>query len=492
MALLDAFKNMNIFGARTPSYLEGVVDPEKLKQAQQQSLVQGLLGTAVGYLAQPKNQNYGSAVPYLAKGFMQGMQQAQSPYQNLERDLLMKQKFDEMKRAETKRKDLERLRGDIYKMKDVTTQVPTNQYDAIVKPGADGTTQIAPNMNFVQQTENKVTQEPVYNEAAMNELQIKYPEAYAQIIQNRKAQAEVAKLEAEAAAKGGTDLNISKLNPKDFTRESWIEYSTPNSPFYGDTRILDGVTPEVQAKLAETNAKIKWEYGVDSGIVKQPKVNEITNKDVKEGNRSLVTLPYSNEEVVPQIIDLGLSGKAREKLKIEQPLKQKGLRQSAEALRNERKKIRDVINSGALSKISGVQGVFPSIPGGEAANAEALLENIKNNEFLNNYRSVKETGGGFGSLTEKEGERLESLRTSLSKAQSPEQLEAILVELDDILAKQELSDYEGYMSVYGEYNYNPKVLPDFTTKYQGATDTDLTSGFQQTNTMNEADKIIGL
>ena len=70
MALLDAFKNMNIFGARTPSYLEGVVDPEKLKQAQQQSLVQGLLGTAVGYLAQPKNQNYGSAVPYLAKGFM--------------------------------------------------------------------------------------------------------------------------------------------------------------------------------------------------------------------------------------------------------------------------------------------------------------------------------------------------------------------------------------------------------------------------------------
>ena len=104
MALLDAFKNMNIFGARTPSYLEGIVSPQQLEQAKQQSLVQGLLGTAVGYLAQPKNQGYGSAVPYLAKGYLQGMQSAQSPFQNLERDVLMKQKFDELQRNQAERK----------------------------------------------------------------------------------------------------------------------------------------------------------------------------------------------------------------------------------------------------------------------------------------------------------------------------------------------------------------------------------------------------
>lgn len=100
MGLLDAFKNTNIFGARRPTYLEGIATPEQLKQAEQQSLVQGLLGTAVGYLAQPKNQGYGSAIPYLAKGYLQGMQSAQSPYQGLERDVLMKSKFQDIQREQ--------------------------------------------------------------------------------------------------------------------------------------------------------------------------------------------------------------------------------------------------------------------------------------------------------------------------------------------------------------------------------------------------------
>lgn len=113
MALLDSFKNMNIFGARTPSYLEGIVSPQQLEQAKQQSLVQGLLGTAVGYLAQPKNQGYGSAVPYLAKGYLQGMQSAQSPFQNLERDVLMKQKFEDIQRDKTQRDKRQKLIEDL-------------------------------------------------------------------------------------------------------------------------------------------------------------------------------------------------------------------------------------------------------------------------------------------------------------------------------------------------------------------------------------------
>jgi len=106
----------NIFGARTPTYLEGLITSDQLKQAQQQSLFQGLLGTAVGYLAQPKNQNYGSAVPYLAKGYLQGMESAQAPFSNLEKDVLMKAKFKDIEReqtlAEQKRKMTEQLLND--------------------------------------------------------------------------------------------------------------------------------------------------------------------------------------------------------------------------------------------------------------------------------------------------------------------------------------------------------------------------------------------
>ena len=82
----------NIFGAGTSLDMDrykkaGLLakDGSDFKKAKTQSLARGLLGTAVGYLAQPQNQDYGSIVPYLAKGYQQGMTQAQAPFDNLEK-----------------------------------------------------------------------------------------------------------------------------------------------------------------------------------------------------------------------------------------------------------------------------------------------------------------------------------------------------------------------------------------------------------------------
>jgi len=99
MAFLDSFSNplegMNVFGARAPSYMDSLLDPATLEKVKQQSLVQGLLGTAATYLAQPKNQRYGSALPYLGKAFMGGMQQSQDVYDKATQDYLTKQKFEQ-------------------------------------------------------------------------------------------------------------------------------------------------------------------------------------------------------------------------------------------------------------------------------------------------------------------------------------------------------------------------------------------------------------
>lgn len=101
MAFLDSFTNplegMNIFGAKAPSYMGGILDQNEIDKLKQQSLVQGLLGTAATYLAQPKNQRYGSALPYLGKAFMGGMQQAQGVYDQATQDAIMKQKIDQAK-----------------------------------------------------------------------------------------------------------------------------------------------------------------------------------------------------------------------------------------------------------------------------------------------------------------------------------------------------------------------------------------------------------
>ena len=72
----------NIFGAGGDGNTQQMIDlgllaPDAKDKAQSQSLMRGLLGTAVGYAAQPKNQGYGSGLPYIAKGLQQGMTAAQ-------------------------------------------------------------------------------------------------------------------------------------------------------------------------------------------------------------------------------------------------------------------------------------------------------------------------------------------------------------------------------------------------------------------------------
>lgn len=176
----------NIFGARTPTYLEGLITPEQMKKAEQQSLFQGLLGTAVGYLAQPKNQMYGSAIPYLAKAYGQGMQMAQTPYSNLERDLLMKEKFDQMRIEKQRQEDLTKLQGNLYTTTPAQT-VTTSDYMPIIKTGADASVQIAPSFERYNVQETTIAPEQrQLNTAALQEYIAKYPEQglkYAQALE---------------------------------------------------------------------------------------------------------------------------------------------------------------------------------------------------------------------------------------------------------------------------------------------------------------------
>jgi hypothetical protein len=80
---------VNVFGAggngNTQQMIDlGLLAPDAKSKAQSQSLMRGLLGTAVSYAAQPQNQNYGQgATPYIAKALQQGMTMAQQPFDQL-------------------------------------------------------------------------------------------------------------------------------------------------------------------------------------------------------------------------------------------------------------------------------------------------------------------------------------------------------------------------------------------------------------------------
>lgn len=76
----NLFEGMNVFGARPSEALTGILTPEQQQKLRNQSIVQGLLGTAATYFATPKNLGVGSALPYLGKAYLGGMQQSQNVY----------------------------------------------------------------------------------------------------------------------------------------------------------------------------------------------------------------------------------------------------------------------------------------------------------------------------------------------------------------------------------------------------------------------------
>jgi hypothetical protein len=77
---LKLFEGMNVFGARPSEALTGILTNEQQDKLKNQAILQGLIGTAANYFAQPKNLNAGSPLPYLAKAYIGGMGASQNVY----------------------------------------------------------------------------------------------------------------------------------------------------------------------------------------------------------------------------------------------------------------------------------------------------------------------------------------------------------------------------------------------------------------------------
>ena len=279
-----------------------------------------------------------------------------------------------------------------------------------------------------------------------------------QNLQMQKYGAEINKLNAEAAGTSN-GLGISKLNPKDFTPQSWAQYVATN----GDTRVLDGKTAEVRAKIAETNAKLLHEYGVNSNTPTQqtqgmngPQQPVQAEEGFKLGNGNIpnhpnnVTLGSNGDVLTPTMYKVGIPQKQRLHLRQEAPQVLGKHRANIESIRQQRNAVREFINNGGVDKVTGlVNSNIKAFSASELADRRADLYTITQKEFLNNYRAVKATGGGFGALSEREGERLEKMGFNLSEQQSPEKLLDQLQKMDEALGRTETNLSDQYLMDYG-------------------------------------------
>tara|TARA_B110000285_G_scaffold31193_1_gene32169 strand:- start:20006 stop:21481 length:1476 start_codon:yes stop_codon:yes gene_type:complete len=131
MNLFDYFGDINAFGAgpdaRAQSLLDAkLITPEAMESANKRSIGTGIMTGIASYLAQPKNQNYGSVVPYLGKAYLNANQAAQAPFQGMTDKYLM----------DTKIAENQRVLGQRSKTKEVLEQMILQQPDLAYLRGA--------------------------------------------------------------------------------------------------------------------------------------------------------------------------------------------------------------------------------------------------------------------------------------------------------------------------------------------------------------------
>jgi hypothetical protein len=134
----------NIFGARAPDYLmgnNGLLDQAAQQKLTQRALTSGLLGTALTYLAMPKNQNYKSALPYLGKAFLGGMQQSQGVYDQATQDYVNAAKLKDIQTTTTNKATIDKAIADLNAQKAAGTLPKNfdmaNWYQTNIAPYAD-------------------------------------------------------------------------------------------------------------------------------------------------------------------------------------------------------------------------------------------------------------------------------------------------------------------------------------------------------------------
>ena len=191
----------NIWGAggngNTQKMIDaGLLAPDAKEKAQSQSLMRGLLGAGISYISQPKNQNYGSALPYIGKALGQGMEAAQKPFDKLATTASQNKSLKEYTdKAQAKTDRENALKGLYTTLPGQSTTTRTNG-ESIYKTGPDGQLAQAPNFGL---NSNTVTtpERRVMDPRKLDELMVTDPKLAAEVMQNYKTKAEIGKINRE-------------------------------------------------------------------------------------------------------------------------------------------------------------------------------------------------------------------------------------------------------------------------------------------------------
>lgn len=120
--------------------------------------------------------------------------------------------------------------------------------------------------------------------------------------------------------------------------------------------------------------------------------------------------------------------------------------------------INEILTNPGFDDAFGLSGtVISSIPGTDAARVKSLLEQLGGILFIDAItamRNASATGAAVGSVTEKEGDKLQSSQAALKQAQKPADIRRELKKLLDMLEFQEQGVVNAFNRTYGAGEFN--------------------------------------
>ena len=248
------------FGSTPPEYLGGLLGQEAVDKLKGRAATTGIANAVLGYLAAPKNQNLGLG-RIIGQSLQAGMTGAQGVYDNATQDYMMQQKIDEIKRQKAQRDAFDVAAKGLYTTTPAqytTEQVSGGGY----LPQTPDANAVAPNFGLSQTYSQPTTQQVMtapakteVSEEALNAMIISGDPRAASYLSGLKTLSEIA---AEKRKVG--ESPIGKLEPQNFTSESWANYINSG----GDTTQLRAVPKN------DTGFIQNYEYAKSKGYTGSP------------------------------------------------------------------------------------------------------------------------------------------------------------------------------------------------------------------------------
>lgn len=140
---------------------------------------------------------------------------------------------------------------------------------------------------------------------------------------------------------------------------------------------------------------------------------------------------------------------------------------------------RSIINDPALTRITGLAGTLPNIPGGAAANVQARLETLKSQvgfAVLQAMRDASKTGGALGNVSNFEVQALQNNLAALDTSQSPAAFQRSLQQIIDYAMGAKSRMASAYQQQFGSMDAEQQrqqaqsVPPDAASLQPGYTE----------------------